>query len=234
MSAEKIKTEEEKPHYHGHRQRLKERLLESKKGTLPDYELLEIILFSASPRKDMKPLAKELINKFGSYANVIAAPIEDLKKINGVNISVIAMLKAIQESAERLIKEEVCSKPILQSWKALIDYSRATMGHIKKEQFRILYLDKKNKVILDELQEAGTVDQTPVYPREIVKQALNVEASSVIMVHNHPSGDTKPSRADIDVTKKVIAALKAINVTLHDHVIISRSSHYSFKSNGII
>lgn len=222
------------PHYHGHRERLRKRLLDSKKGTLPDYEILEVLLFAASPRGDVKPLAKSLISHFGSLGRVLTAEPHELEGIKGVNESAMATLRAVREGAERLLKEEVVEQPILQSWKALLDYCRASMGHNKTEQFRILFLNRKNMVIADDLQEAGTVDQTPVYPREIVKRALHLEASAVILVHNHPSGDTTPSRADIELTKEIMNALKVVGISVHDHVIISKQSHYSFKSNGVI
>ncbi len=225
---------EQKPHYTGHRGRLRQRLLASKKGELPDYEVLEVLLFAASPRSDVKPLAKDLITKFGSLAKVLNASEEEFSDIKGVNESAIAQFRVVQEAAERLLKEEITEKTILQSWKALIDYCRASMGHLKQEQFRILFLDRKNTLIADDLQEAGTVDQTPVYPREVVKRALQLEASAIIMVHNHPSGDTTPSKADIAVTKQIQQALNTINVKLHDHVIISSAGHYSFKSHMII
>ena len=221
--------------YHaGHRGRLRQRLLASGKGELPDYEILEMVLFSSHPRGDVKPLAKELIKRFGSLAKVLNASSENLISVKGVNESAAAQFRAVQEAAERLLKGDVLEKPILQSWKALIDYCRASMGYLKKEQFRILFLDRKNMLISDELQEAGTVDQTPVYPREIVKRALQLEASSVIMVHNHPSGDLAPSKADVTVTKKVEVALGTVGVVLHDHVIVSSKGHYSFKSHRLL
>lgn len=229
-----LKTEEKKPHYLGHRKRLKERFLLSKKGTLPDYELLEILLFAATPRGDVKPLSKDLISRFGSFAKVISASAEELGKIKGINDSVIAQFKVIQESVERLLKEEVVEQTVLQSWKALVDYCRVSMGQLKKEQFRILFLNKKNVLISDELQEAGTVDQTPVYPREVVKRALELEASAVILVHNHPSGDLTPSKADINVTRQIQQGLEVVGITLHDHIIVSAANHYSFKTYGLI
>lgn len=226
--------EMEKPHYTGHRQRLRERFLQTPKGSLPDYELLELMLFAASPRSDVKPIAKQLLLRFGSLAGVITANIDELRLIKGMNDAALAQLKAVQDMAERLIKQDIEEKPILQSWKALLDYCRASMGHLKKEQFRMLFLDKRHMVIADELQEFGTVDQTPVYPREVVKRALQLEASSIILVHNHPSGDTRPSNADIQITKQIMQAAEAVGVTLHDHLIISSKSHYSFKAHGVM
>ncbi len=224
----------ETKHYHGHRGRLRERLLNSRKGSLPDYEILEILLFVAKPRGDVKPLAKELIAEFGSLARVLTADRVSLEKVKGVNEAVVASLRTVQEAAERLLKEEVKEQPILQSWKALLDYCRASMAYNKTEQFRILFLNRKNMLIADDLQEAGTIDQTPAYPREIVKRALQLDASAVILIHNHPSGDATPSRADIALTKQIADALKVVSVSLHDHVIISTAEHYSFKSYGIL
>jgi DNA repair protein RadC len=221
-------------HYTGHRQRLRERFLASKKGSLPDYEILEILLFSAHPRGDVKPLAKDLIARFGSMAKVLNANAADLLSMKGMNESGVAQIKAVQEAAERLLKDDMVEKPVLQSWKALLDYCRASMGHLASEQFRILYLNRKNVLISDELQEVGTVDQTPVYPREVVKRALQLEACSIILVHNHPSGDTTPSKADISLTKQIQQAAAIIGVTLHDHLVVSAKGHYSFKTNGII
>ena len=225
---------EEKPHYTGHRERLRQRLLQSKKGSLPDYEILEMLLFPTRPRGDVKPLAKALITEFGSFARVVNADPELLRRIPGIGDSVIAILRTVQEAAVRLVKEEMMEKPVVQSWKALLDYCRATMGHNKTEQFRILYLNKQHMIIADELQEVGTVDRAAVYPREVVKRALYLEAAAIILVHNHPGGDTKPSRADIDITKQIMQGAAVVGVELHDHVIISSKSHYSFKSHGVI
>lgn len=229
-----VKEKPQPPHHTGHRKRLRERFLKSAKGVLPDYELLEILLFASHPRGDVKPIAKELIKRFGNIAKVLNASPADLIQVKGMNESSIAQLRVVQESAERLIKEEISNQPILQSWKALLDYCRASMGHLKNEQFRILFLNKKNMLIADDLQEAGTVDQTPVYPREVVKRALQLEASAIILVHNHPSGDTTPSKSDVTMTKQVETAINAVGITLHDHLIISSKDHYSFKTNQII
>ncbi len=235
MTAPETKSPEpEQPHYIGHRQRLRGRFLSAPKGSLPDYELLEIMLFAASPRMDVKPLAKQLLLRFGSLAGVITAQTDELKEIKGMNDIAITQLKAVQDMSERLIKQEITEKPIIQSWKALLDYCRASMGHLKKEQFRLLFLNKKHMIISDELQEYGTVDQTPVYPREVVKRALQLEASSIIMVHNHPSGDVRPSKEDIQITKQIMQAAETVGITLHDHVIISSKNHYSFKAHGVM
>lgn len=227
-------TATEQPHYLGHRERLRTRLLESKKGTLPDYEVLELLLCLSKPRGDVKPLAKELIQSFGSFGKVINADPDVLLSVNGVGESTLAALRIVQESIARVLKEEMEEQTIIQSWKSLLDYCRATMGHHPTEQFRVIFLNKKNRVIADELQETGTIDQTPVYPREIVKRALYLEASSVILVHNHPSGEASPSRADIDMTMQIEAAAETVGIAVHDHVIVTATSHFSFKSNGLM
>lgn len=234
MKEELLEKPKTQPHHTGHRQRLKERFLASGKGKLPDYEVLEILLFASHPRGDVKPLAKELIAIFGGLSKVLNATPEELLAVKGVNLSTVAQIRAVQEAAERLLKEDINTKPVLQSWKALLDYCRASMGHLKSEQFRILFLNKKNILISDELQETGTVDQTPVYPREIVKRALHLEASAIILVHNHPSGDVQPSKADISLTKQIIQALETVSITVHDHLIVSAKNHYSFKTNRLI
>lgn len=223
----------EKPHYHGHRKRLRERFLKEPKA-LADYELLEIILFSASPRSDVKPLAKELISKFGSLAKVLTAEEAALKKIDGINEAAVTSIKTVQEASSRLLLTEAKTKPVLNSWIKLLDYCRAEMGHLKKEQFRILFLNAKNMLIADEVQQEGTINHTLAYPREIVKRALELSASSIILCHNHPSGDPSPSRADIDLTQQIISAAKPLELKVHDHLIISETEHFSFKSNGLI
>ncbi len=229
-AAEKIK---EVPHYTGHRKRLRERFLKQPKA-LADYELLEVILFASSPRFDVKPLAKELIAKFGSLAKVLTADKAALSKIDGVNEAAIAAIKTVQEASSRLLLTEAKEKPVLNSWLKLLDYCRAEMGHLKNEQFRIVFLNSKNMLIGDEVQQEGTINHTLAYPREIVKRALELAASSIILVHNHPSGDPSPSRADIDLTQAIIAAAKPLELKVHDHLIISETEHYSFKSNGLI
>jgi DNA repair protein RadC len=228
---------EEKQHYHGHRARLRERFLKSvtqgNSESLPDYEVLEMILFSSYPRQDVKPLAKNLITKFGSLSKVFTASVEELSR-EGLSAGTISAIKIIYEASRRLLKNDVTKKTVLQSWKALLDYCKATMSHYKKEQFRILFLDKKFNLIADEIQQEGTVDHTPVYPREVVKRALDLSASSIILVHNHPSGDATPSKADVEVTKQINQALASVNIKLHDHLIIAADDHYSFASYGLI
>jgi DNA repair protein RadC len=229
---------EEKQHYHGHRKRLKERFVKSLKmnrsESIPDYEVLEMLLFSAYPRIDTKPIAKELIEKFGSLAGVFSADIERLEKEGKLSENVIFSIKIVNEAALRLLKSKVTEKPVIQSWKALLDYCQAAMGSITREQFRIMFLDKKNKLIADEIQQEGTVDQTPVYPREVVKRALEHHASAVILVHNHPSGDATPSKSDIELTEQIEAGLTAVDIKLHDHLIIAGDKHFSFAGNGLI
>lgn len=226
--------EKEKPHYLGHRQRLRERFLKAGAEGLADYELLEMLLFAARPRGDVKPLAKRLIQKFGSYAAVIKADPVALGKVDGAGESVIAVLKLARETAHLLLRDEVRERPVVSSWTALLDYCRVTMAHLKQEQFRILFLNKRNELIGDEVQQTGTVDHTPVYPREVVKRALDVGATALIMVHNHPSGDPTPSKADIEMTRQVDEAARALGVTVHDHLVIGEKGHYSFKSNGLL
>jgi DNA repair protein RadC len=223
---------DDKSDHLGHRERLRARFLNSP-DALPDYELLELVLF-AIPRIDTKPIAKELIRTFGSFAEVISADPDKLREVDGVKDVAVATLKAIQVAAQRLLQAKVKAAPVIGSWAAMLDYCTATMAYNAVEQFRVLYLDKKNKLISDEEQQKGTVDHTPVYPREVVKRALALNASSLIMVHNHPSGDPKPSQADIDMTRKVKDAAAAVGLTLHDHVIVSRGGHVSFKSQGLI
>lgn len=220
------------PDNRGHRQRLRERFLTGGADALPDYEMLELLLFTAVPQRDMKPLAKRLLDRFGSYANVISAAPEDLSTVDGVGDTVIATLKIVRDAAVRLARQELTGRAVLSSWQELIDYCRAAMGREGIEQFRIFFLDRKNALIKDEEQQRGTVDQTAVYPREVVKRALELNASAIIMVHNHPSGDTTPSRGDIEMTRLVKDACEKIGIALHDHVIISARGETSFRSLG--
>jgi DNA repair protein RadC len=218
----------------GHRQRLRERFMKSGPEALADYELLELILFQAQPRGDVKPLAKRLIKQFGSFAEAVSAPTERLQEMDGLGNASIVALKSVQAAALKLSQGQVMNKPVLAGWTALMDYCRASMAYHPTEQFRILFLDRKNVLIADEVQQTGTIDHTPVYPREVVKRALELGASAIIMVHNHPSGDPTPSRADIDMTRKVQEAGEKLGVMLHDHLIIGRSGDTSFKSMGLI
>ncbi len=218
----------------GHRERLRARFLKSGADALPDYELLELTLFAAIPRRDTKPLAKALLKHFGSFAEVIAAPRARLMEIEGVGEAVANHLKIVEAAAQRLAKTKVMGRTVLSSWTALLDYCTAAMARSEKEEFRILFLDRKNNLIADEVQHRGTVDHTPVYPREIVKRALELSASAVILVHNHPSGDPTPSKADIMMTREVVAAAKALSIAVHDHLVIGRGGHASFKSLGLL
>lgn len=223
-----------KPHYLGHRERLRDRLLAAGAEALPDYELLEFLLFGARPRGDVKPLAKALLQRFGSFAAVLGADKEALTDVPGMGEASAALLLAVRAAALRLTRAELQQRPVIGSWQALIDYCTAAAGYAAVEEFRLLFLDRKNALIADEQQQRGTVDHTPVYPREVVKRALALSASAIIMVHNHPSGDTTPSRADIDMTRSVAKALAAVGITLHDHIIIGRGRHSSFKSLALI
>jgi DNA repair protein RadC len=190
----------------GHRDRLRERFVAGGPDAMPDYELLELVLFAAIPRRNVKPLAKHLLARFGSFADVIAAPMERLLEIDGIGENVVTQLKIIEAAALRLSKTKLIGKPALSSWPALLDYCKAAMARAVREEFRVLFLDRKNILIADEVQSAGTIDHTPVYPREIVKRALELSASALILVHNHPSGDPTPSRADIEMTRNIAAA----------------------------
>jgi len=218
----------------GHRQRLKERFASGGPEALPDYELLELVLFSAIPRRDTKPVAKQLIERFGSFAEVINAPAERLKEVKGVGDAAVMQLKLMRAGALRMMRGGVMQRPVLTSWTAVLDYCRAAMGFEAREQFRILFLDKKNRLIADEVQQQGTVDHTPVYVREVVKRALEHSASAIILVHNHPSGDPAPSRADIDMTLQIVAAARPLGVAIHDHIIVGRQGHASFKALKLI
>jgi DNA repair protein RadC len=218
----------------GHRQRLRERFLKGGEKSLPDYEVIELLLFGVIPRGDVKPLAKKLLQECGGLSGLLQADVERLKIIPGVGEATIAMLKAVQEAACRLVREEASTQPILQSWQAVIDYCRARMSHLTIEQFRLLFLDHKNKIIADELQQQGTIDRTPVFPREVVKRTLELGATSLIMVHNHPSGDPRPSQADIDITRKVIKAARELEIHVLDHLIIGRFGHTSLREQRLI
>ena len=218
----------------GHRERLRARFLKGGADAMPDYELLELTLFAAVPRRDTKPLAKTLIARFGSFAEVIAAPRARLMEVKGVGESVANHLKIVEAAAHRLAKTSVIGRPALSSWAALLDYCTTAMARSQNEEFRILFLDRKNVLIADEVQNRGIVDHTPVYPREIIKRALELSASAIILVHNHPSGDPTPSKADILMTREIVTAAKALSLAVHDHLVIGRSGHASFKSLGLL
>jgi DNA repair protein RadC len=218
----------------GHRTRLRERFLKGGADAMPDYELLELTLFAALPRRDTKPLAKALLARFGSFAEVIAAPRARLMEVKGVGDGVVHTLKIVEAAAHRLAKTKVMDRPVLSSWTALLDYCTTAMARSQNEEFRVLFLDRKNVLIADEVQNRGTVDHTPVYPREIIKRALELSASAIILVHNHPSGDPTPSKADIQMTREVASAAKALGIAIHDHLVIGRGGHASFKSLGLL
>ena len=225
---------EEKPHFHGHRQRLRQRFLEGGAEALPDYELLELILFLAIPQRDVKPLAKELLARFGGFAAVMNADLSALTEIDGIKDGTATTLKLIEAAARRLAKTELMERPVINSWERLVDYCRVNLAHLPRERLHLLFLDRKNALIAGETQGVGTVDHAPIYPREVARRALELNATAVIMVHNHPSGDPAPSSADIEATRKVAEALKAIGVTLHDHLIVGRTGHASLKSQGLM
>jgi len=224
----------DEPHHLGHRQRLRARFLKGGDDAVADYELLELVLFRAIPRRDVKPLAKQLLKEFGTFSGVMTAPPHRLKEIDGIGDSVVAEFKIVNAAALKLAQGQIMDRPALSSWSALLDYCQASMAYNTTEQFRILFLDRKNILIADEIQQEGTVDHTPVYPREVVKRALELGASALILVHNHPSGDPTPSQADIDMTQQIIAAARPLKIDIHDHLIIGRGEHVSFRSTGLI
>lgn len=232
--ANNVSDGEEAPHYVGHRQRLKAHFLAGGADALPDYELMELVLFAAIPLRDVKPLAKELVRRFGSFADAIAAPRERLEEIKGVGEGVIAQFKIVEAAALRLSKTKLLNRPALSSWSALLDYCKAVMARSPHEEFRVLFLDRKNNLIADEVQSTGTVDHAPVYPREIIKRALELGASALILVHNHPSGDPTPSRADVDMTREIVAAAAALRIKIHDHIVVGRGGTASFKALGLL
>lgn len=217
-------------HYHGHRERLRQRFRDNGDTALADYEILELLLFRLIPRRDTKPIAKALLDRFGSLGGVFGAPPALLQEINGVGESVALDLKLISSVAQRMLKSEIRGKQVLSSWSSVIAYCHAAMAHEAREQFRILFLDKRNALIADEVQGYGTVDHTPVYPREVVKRALELSATAIILVHNHPSGDPTPSRADIDMTKTIIDTAAPLGIAIHDHIVIGKNGHVSFRA----
>ncbi|MEM9786830.1 MAG: DNA repair protein RadC [Pseudomonadota bacterium] len=216
-----------------HRKRLRERFLNGGANAVPDYELLELVLFRAIPRRDVKPLARTLIDTFGDFNRVLSAPVTQLRDVDGVGDAVAIELKIVEAAAHRLARAKVMQRHVVSSWDALLDYCHTTMAHRATEQFRILFLDTKNAVIADEEQAKGTVDHVPVYPREVVKRALELNAASIILVHNHPSGDPTPSDADIHMTRQITEAAGALGITVHDHLIIGKSCELSFRAQGL-
>ncbi|MDZ4740539.1 MAG: DNA repair protein RadC [Alphaproteobacteria bacterium] len=226
----------ELPHYVGHRDRLRERFRDGGEDALPDYELLELILFAAIPRQDVKPLAKRMLEEFkGDIAELLAASRERLKEIEGVGDAVTDQIKIVRAAAGRMLRTKARnSESTLSSWQSLVDYCMAQMSREPTEQFRILFLDRKNKLIKDEVQGRGTVDHTPVYPREVVKRALELGACAIILVHNHPSGDPTPSSSDVEMTKQIVEAARTLEISVHDHLIIGRHGHASLRQLGLM
>ena len=222
------------PHYYGHRERLRGRFREAGADAVSDYELLELLLFRALPRRDVKPLAKSLLEKFGSFAEVITAPEARLAEVKGLGDSGVSELKIVQAAARRLVRGQVTKRPALSSWSAVLDYCRTAQAFADREQFRVLFLDKRNQLIADEVQQVGTVDHTPVYPREVVKRALELSATAIILVHNHPSGDPTPSHADIQMTQRIIAVAQPLGISVHDHIIVGKEGHVSLKGLKLI
>jgi DNA repair protein RadC len=238
MSAKKRKSDpglaEAPPHYLGHRERLRDRFREAGPDAVTDYELLELVLFRALPRRDVKPLAKALIATFGSFAEALSAPMSRLAEVKGLGEAAATELKIVQAAASRLARGEVKRRTVLSSWSAVLDYCRTAQAFADKEQFRVLFLDKRNQLIADELQQTGTVDHTPVYPREVVKRALELSATAIILVHNHPSGDPTPSRADIQMTQQIVEVARPLGISVHDHIIVGKEGHASLKGLRLI
>ena len=227
-------SEKDKPHYLGHRQRLRERFLSGGAAALAEYELLELLLCQVLPRADVKPLAKNLLRRFGSFAAVMAAEPAQLMEIDGIKEAATVAIKTVQAAALLMQRQQVLDKPILGSWQSVLDYCHSVMAHDQNEQFRLLFLDGKNALIADEVQSRGTVNHAPVYIREVVKRTLTLGASSIIMAHNHPTGDPAPSRDDIEMTRAVKLALEQVGVAVHDHIIIGRKGHASLRSMGYL
>lgn len=225
--------EKDEPHYTGHRRRLRQRLSTSPES-IADYELLELILFLVIPRKDVKPLAKKLLEQFSTLANLINADKEKLLGVKGVNENLYVSFVIARQLINRILKQQIINKNIISSWGALIDYLKASMGQLKLEQFRVIFLNKKNILIADEALSQGTIDQAIIYPREIIKRALFHEAGAIILVHNHPSGSSQPSKMDIDLTNKLVESCAVVNIAIHDHVIIAGNEYFSFKSNMLL
>lgn len=223
-----------RPHYHGHRDRLRTRFAEGGADALGDYEFLELLLFRAIPRADTKEPAKALLKRFGSLAEVLGAPERLLSEVPGVGAAAARDLKIVAAAAQKMLKSELKGRQVLASWSSVIDYCRSAMAFEPREQFRVLFLDKKNALIADEVQQTGTVDHTPVYPREVVRRALELSATAVILVHNHPSGDPTPSRADIDMTKTIVETARPMGITVHDHIVIGKNGHASLKGMQLI
>ncbi|MGG7567721.1 RadC family protein [Rhodovulum sp. DZ06] len=218
----------------GHRARLREKFMRAGPAALHDYELLELVLFRAIPRRDVKPLAKRLLNAFGDFNHVVAAAPRRLAEVQGVGDAVVQELKIVEAAAHRFAQAQVLHRDAITSWEALETYCRQRMAHEPIEQFRILFLDRKNILVADEAQQVGTVDHVPVYPREVVKRALELNASAIILVHNHPSGDPTPSDADVDMTGRIQRACAAVGIAVHDHIVVGKDRVASFHAMGLI
>ena len=229
------KSADQKPHYLGHRDRLRERFSNAgSDDALADYELLELLLFQIIPRADTKPLAKALLARFGSLSEVLGAPPARLQEVKGVGAAVALDLKVVAAIAKRMARAEIKGREVLSSWERVLDYCRTAMAFEEREQFRILFLDKKNALIADEVQQTGTVDHTPVYPREVIRRALELSSTAIILVHNHPSGDPTPSRADIEMTRTIVESGKQLGIAVHDHIIIGKAGFASMKGLRLI
>jgi len=218
----------------GHRARMRQKLIEAGPTALLDHELIEMVLFLALPRRDTKPIARALLDRFGTFAEALSAPTQELRQVEGLGEAGIAALRTVQAAALRLTAAPLRNREVLNNWDRLLDYLTADLSRARIEQFRVLFLDTKNRLIADEAQARGTVNHTPVYPREVVKRALELHSTALILVHNHPSGDTTPSRADIEMTAEVKAAAAALGIALHDHLIIGQGQHFSFRREGLL
>jgi DNA repair protein RadC len=221
-------------HRHGHRQRLRSRFMRAGAEALEEYELLELVLFRSIPQRDVKALAKDLLARFGSLAEVLGAPVGRLREVKGLGEATAIDLKVVEAAGRALAKGAIARRTVLSSWAAVIDYCRAAMAFSDREQFRILFLDKRNALLADEVQQTGTVDHTPVYPREVIKRALELSASAVVLVHNHPSGDPTPSQADIRMTREIADVARPMGIVVHDHIIVGRQGHASLKGLGLL
>ncbi len=220
--------------HEGHRARLRTRFLTSGADSLADHELIELLLFAALPRRDTKAIAHDLLSRFKTFAALLSASPADLMKTSGLGEAGATALKAAQATALRLMRSEILKRPVISSWQQVIDYCTASMAEERIEQFRIIFLDRQNQLIADEIQQKGTIDHTPVYPREVIRRALEIGATAIVLVHNHPTGDPKPSRADIDMTRAISQAAAPLGISIHDHLVIGRKGHYSFKASGLL